>query len=631
MSFDNFYNFVNEEWLKTFKLPDNYSEYGTFNEIQDNIDKKLLKILKKLENKNISSDHNIKLLTLLYNEAKDTKTRDKLHLKPLEQIFKLIDSIETLEHFYKILGILSILGFDKFFSLSIGEDMKNNTKYVIYLNQILPGLPSKEYFFEEQYNNIYPFYLEFISSILEELQLSIYIDSLEIYTFEKEIANISLNNEQKRQIDDIYIPITYKKLVNDIPVIKNYFNIYKKIRHDINNFYDKIIVDNYEYFIKLNIIFKNKGINFLKIYLKYFIIISSAKYLSKNINRKVFNFYGKVLSGTKKMKDKKKIILYQISNLLGEILGSLFIKKHYNNKTHKKVSELFDFIIRATKNKIQSCSWLENETKNNALLKINKMICKIGYPKKIKNYSSLDLTDLNYYNMILIINLFNSKINLNKLGSKIDKDEWFMNCFDVNAYFNPIANEVVFPAGICQYPFFDIKQSFATNLGGLGATIGHEISHAFDDQGRKFDSNGLLKNWWTSNDEKKYNIETNKLIKQFDNLELLGIKLSGSLTLGENIADYSGISIALEALKLGLSKKQEISDDLNDFFIAYAKSWKQKITKKELIKRLTADEHAPAIFRTNQILSNIPDFYKLYQINENHPMFINLEERINLF
>jgi predicted metalloendopeptidase len=624
--FDNFYNLVNSEWFKK-DIPPDYSRYGTFDEIQDTINKKLLNILSNLDNEN--ETYNINLLKNTYKEGINYNKREELKYRPLNRIFKLINNIKSISDVYKILGKLNILGFDIFFHLYISEDIKNNKIYRIHLNQKLEGLPSKEYFFEKQYKDIIPLYKNFLKEILNELGL----DNLDnkIFEFEKEIANITLNNDEKRDIEKNYINITLKELKKKIPEIDNFINNINIIKRDIKKYYDNIILDNLEYFINFNEILKRYDIEFIKNYLKLKILILSSNYLNDKISLLIFNFYGYHISGKQKRKDKEKIILNQLSDMFGEILGELFINKYYNQETDKKVKELCKYIFKAAKTKILSCKWLENKTKNNAIDKLNNIKCKIGYPTKIKNYNNINIHNLNYYDIFLLMNLFYTYHNINKLGRNIEKDEWLMDSFQVNAYYNPVINEIVLPAGICQYPFFDIKQDFAINLGGLGTTIAHEISHAFDDQGRKFDLEGNLTNWWTENDEKRYNKETNKLIKQFNNLKLLDRPISGYLTLGENIADYSGVSIAIEALKLKLYKKQEISQDLNNFFISYAQSWKEKIKKKELLKRLTTDEHAPAIFRTNQILSNIPEFYKLYNIRKGHLMYLSKKKRINLW
>jgi len=620
--FDNFYNFVNMEWFKK-EIPDEYSKYGTFEEMQEKIDANLINILDNLE----PITHEIQLIKHVYAQAFDDKKRDELGTEPLNKIFNMIDNIKTINDIYKTLGKLSIIGFDIFFNLYTSEDIKSSSEYVIHLSQQLEGLPSKEYFFNDNYKDIIPLYKQFINEIGKEINIS----DIDIYEFEKEIANISLNNEEKRDVEANYIKTNINDILKEIPDMRDYFLIFRIIKPNIQDFYNKIILDNLAYFKNLNFIIKRYNIEFIKKYFKIKILIKSSNYLNSKIFNIVFNFHGKIISGRKKPREKKKIILYQISEMLGEILGDLYIKKYYNDDIHKQVINMCNLIFNASKIKILSCSWLDIITKKNAIHKIKNIKCKVGYPTKLHDYSKLFFNNLNFYEILLISNLFYNKIDFDKLSKPIDRDEWLMNCYDVNAYYNPLLNEIVIPAGICISPFFDINKDLSINLGGLGTTIAHEISHAFDDQGRKFDLYGNINNWWTKNDEEKYNRETKKLIRQFNDLQLLNINISGLLTLGENIADYSGVSITIEALKMALRDKQDISQDLLNFFVSYAQTWKQKIRTKQLIKSLTTDVHAPAIFRTNQILSNIPEFYKLFNIKKNHPMYIKKKHRIKLW
>jgi putative endopeptidase len=620
MKFDSYYHFINNSWLNTFTLPNEYSYYGTFDILNNKIEKQLIKIL--------SNNDNI-LLKKFYKKGLDLNTRNKLKLKPLQKIFELIDSINDNTSLSSTLSILNLLGFSVFYNISISDDLKDSKRNIIYISQDSLHLPSKKYYFDEQYLDIRNEYKKFINKILIEIDPN--LDKInDILEFEKKIADITLSNEDKRDIIKTYNVTSFEKLNKLYPFLSftHYFETIKIIRPDIHDFTNEIIIDDFKYFEKLNNILENTSLIFIKLYIKFCVLISSLNFLDEKMEDLNFSFFGMILSGSKKKKSRNKIIISQITPLLGEILGDIYVKKYFSQDTLNEVNILIKNIVKAAEIKINTNDWMSKETKKLAINKLKKIKYKIGFPKKILDYSILNFSNKNYYDIIILTNLFYSKYYLDKLGKVPDNIKWGMASYEVNAYYNPVKNEMVFPAGILQSPFFDINATNEHNYGGIGTVIAHEISHGFDDQGRLFDENGNLINWWNSNDEKNYNIETNKLKNQFDNLKLDGYNISGQLTLGENIADYSAVSICLLALKLSLKNK---SCKLNDFFTSYANIWKYKIRKPEQIKRIASDVHAPGIFRTNQILSNIPEFYDVYNIENNHKMYIHPDLRIKLW
>jgi putative endopeptidase len=345
---------------------------------------------------------------------------------------------------------------------------------------------------------------------------------------------------------------------------------------------------------------------------------------------KVFNFYGKFLSGIQKMKSKKKKCIEFLSSQLGEIISQEYVKKHFSQKSKKFMITIVQNLKNAYRKRISNVSWMDKQTKKKALMKLQKMQYKIGYPDFFKNYNQINIHSKNsFLQNIMIINKFEYDYEMSFLYKKPDKKTWEIMPHEINAYYHPLKNEIVFPAGILQKPFFDLSLSLPEIYGGIGAIIGHEITHGFDDQGKKFDENGNLNNWWTKNDEKQYNENASKIIQQYDNFTIGNLKVNGTLTQGENIADLGGLLISLDALKN--HKKDFTNDDIKTFFESWARNWRYKITKKQLKKNLLTDVHSPNYFRVNGPVIHIDDFHKVYKTSSQDKMFLPKNKRINIW
>ena len=620
MKFNDYYSFINKDWFKNFTIPDDYSRFGTFEEIYLNMENQVGEILNDCSNNQLENSFNNLLLKNMY-----LKLDKKDDISSLNKYFKLIDNCNDLDDILKIIGLFNILNVSLFFNLSIEQDLKDSMTYLIYLNQNSTMLPSKDYYIDDKYNDICIKYKGFINSILKLINMESYGD--QIYEFEKSIALLTLKKEDKRDLDMMYNISNFNE-INRIFNFENFLIYFKILKPDIDKYYNKIIVDNFKYYNDLITLLKNTDLNLIKIYIKYIFIISFGDYLTSDIYDLIFSFFKKELSGVIKPvpENKKKIDI--LSELIGEIISQIYINKYYSEEINQNIKNLIDKIIKSSIDIISKCSWMDPKTKIKAIDKINNIKIKIGYRKKIKNYTSININDLNLIDSITKFNIFYSNFYLNKLGSNPDPDEWHMNSYETNAYYNPLINEIVFPAGILQLPMFSLENSFATNLGGIGSVIAHEISHAFDDQGHKFDKNGNMISWWTKDDENKYLERANNLVDQFNKIKIFDINISGKMTLGENIADYTAVTIIVNVLK---QNNLTTRYNYHQLFSAYAQVWKHKIRKNELIKRLNNDVHAPGRYRTNQILSNINEFYETYNIDENHKMYIKNNNRIKLW
>lgn len=642
-TFKDFYSYTNSNWFKTFSLPDEYSRYSTFNIVLSGIEQKLLHILNNLNFKsNQELDNEQKLIVILFRKITDTDTRNNLGINPLIPLFDLIDSINS-TNLSKTLGILSLLDLNPLISIHPSQDLKNKDTYILNITEPNCVLPSKEYYTDPSYSNIIDKYIDFIAKVLEiiippgsypALPKLNYSLGQKIFYFEKKISQSILPNVMRRDVDNVYNIMEYSEIKKILSQGLGLLDLDKmleplvELKPDLYDYIGKINSYNLDYFNVLNELIED--IDMTKLYLKYFIFIKMGNYLSEKTEELCFDFFDKTIGGVQIQKSIEIKAIDILGGLVGELIGKEYIQSYYNPDTTQYVCDMIDKIKGASCDIIKSCKWMGSKTKSKAIEKINSMNVLVGHSKVFKDYSSLDPNLLNNLDLIGVLNSFSvfySIFYLNKLGSTPDPLEWHMNCYDVNAYYNPIMNQIVFPAGILQKPFFSLDSTFEENLGGIGSVIGHEISHGFDDQGRKFNSKGQLAQWWTDSDISEYDKRVQPIIKQFDSIKLLGYNISGKLTLGENIADYTAVTICVKVLENSNGKTHQYKL----LFKSYANIWKQKIRQEELIKRLQTDPHAPGRFRTNQILSNIPKFIEVFSIDPSHPMFIHENQRVKLW
>jgi len=625
--FSDYYSHTNAHWLKNFSLPEEYSRYSTFHIISTKINNELVQIIKSLKSTDLSQlTFEQKLIVNLYYKLTDYSTRNSLGTSPLQPIFNLINSIDSMGKLSQVLGALTVLDLNPLISIQICQDLKDRDKYIFNITEPNCVLPSKEYYSDPTYTGIRSKYLEFISKCLEKINLPTANPTL-IFEFEKTIANATLPNVERRNVEAIYNIVTYKHIQSLIALdLDKILDSLRILKPDLDSYLNKINSYNFDYFKILS----NLDINLTKQYLQYYVFIKLGKYLSEDSEELIFDFFERTIAGTKKQKSVEIKTIETISEIVGELIEKEYLKLYYNPSISSYVRDMIQKIKHSSAILISSCGWMESKTKIKAIKKIIGMNVLVGHTTVYKDYTALYPTNTTSETLIQLLmdwSVFYSKVHLDKLGKKSDPQEWHMNAYDVNAYYNPIMNQIVFPAGILQEPFFSLNSSFEKNLGGIGTVIAHEISHGFDDQGRKFNLKGQLKEWWTKTDTLNYNTRVQPLIKQFDAIKILGLNVCGKLTLGENIADYTAITICTKVLDLGGASDSQFAE----MFRSYANIWKQKIRQQELVKRLKTDPHAPGSYRTNQILSNIPKFIEIYSLGPTHPMFIPENQRVKLW
>jgi len=637
---EDFYQFVNGGWMRTTEIPSDRSTWGSFHELSKNTDARVLAILEKelsipgpAENK----------AARMFESGMDTQAIEAARLSPLVKLFDRVESLVSIEKLPGVLGYLAAKGFGAIIHFSVHPDLGNSNRYAAYIEVANLGLPEREFYLEdnEKAEQIRKKYMDYIAQLLQSEANYTPSQSKEaanaILTFEKELAARIMTKEERRQIDKLYNPHTIDQLRSLMPL------------WDWDSFFNEMEVSDPERLIVtepifcdyLNSMLPTLSLTTIKHYLTFLLIHHAAPYAHSAIEQAHFDLYARTLEGTENMRPRQERLVKVINQNMGELLGQLFVTKHFPTVAKETALEMTSDIVEAFRNRISSLEWMSQSTKDYALEKLESFKVKIGYPDKWKDYSALDIrtpAEGGSYleNMIAIVN-WNLKRDETRIGKEVDRKEWFMAPQVVNAYYNPMFNEIVFPAAILQPPFFDWEADAAVNYGGIGAVIGHEITHGFDDQGSRFDKEGNLNEWWTNEDRERFQVLTTQLIKQFDGyFPFEDLSVNGTFTLGENIADLGGLSVAYDALQLyykrhGKPDKIDGFTPEQRFFMSWATVWRTKIRPEALRNQIKTDPHPPGMYRAVAAPSNMDSFYHAFQIKEGSKWHRNEDERIKIW
>ncbi|WXR62575.1 M13 family metallopeptidase [Peptostreptococcaceae bacterium AGR-M142] len=628
---DDFYTHVNQQWLNEAVIPKEYSSWSNFTDLRVQSSENIKAIIEELkENKDtLKENSDQEKLVKFYETAINLEKRNEQGVKPLKKYLDTVSTLENYNNIEKTIASLALDGFDTILPVGIDSDLEDSSKNILYIGSAETGL-SRSYYFDNDektlnIQNEYKKYLQKLFTLNNNSDEDAIKKANLVFEFEKKLAENKYTKEESRNIDNLNNPYTLNNIndLNDSIIIKDFL---KELNLENPN---KIIVMNPNYIKALDNILTQNNFDSLKAYLESTLLRKAGSFLSKDFMVCEFDFK-KVFSGVQKMKSDEKIASELIDSLFSEQLGKLYVEKHFSKEAKEDVKNIVEEIILTYKKRIDRLDWMSKETKLKAKEKLDAITIKIGYPDEFETFSDLEIKSYNE-NGSLLSNIINhSKYEIQKnfslLNKDVDKTKWHMSPQTVNAYYNPSNNEIVFPAGILQAPFYSYEASKEANLGGIGAVIGHEISHGFDDQGSRFDKDGNMVNWWTKKDLEEYNKRTKKLAEQYSKYEALdGEFVNGNLTLGENIADLGGVSVALE-----IAKKQKDAN-LDEFFKSYAKIWRNIKTDEIISYLLKNDPHSPGIFRVNGILQNIDEFYETYNITEDDKMFIEKEYRIRIW
>lgn len=637
---DDFYRYVNGQWLVKNKIPNAESRWGSFIMLRYDTEKKLKKIINELlherPRRSFIKGSVEQLVADMYRSATDLKTRRKIGTGPIEPFRKMIAKITTRQALLDLLPFLHRYGVDVFFGAAVDQDAKRSQSHILYLFQSGLGMPDRDYYLSDkpEPTRVREAYIAHATRLLALFGIEKSVATQKVTAvmrIETRLAKASMNKVDLRDPHKTYHKKTLRALAAHTPGLRWRAYLEKLGAGSPTS----LILCQPDFFREVWKILNEAPLADLKAYLEWHLLSESASLLSEPFVRENFR-YAQALSGQKKMRPLWRRGLGAVNGIVGEALGQLYVRKHFTSEAKRMMNGLVDDLFAAYAERIKKLDWMSPATKRKALAKLRRMTRKIGYPSRWKGYRGLDIRPDDYAGNILRSELFEHRRAMRKLGKPVDRTEWFMSPQTVNAYFNPGLNEIVFPAAILQKPFFDPAADAAVNYGAIGYTIGHEITHGFDDQGSKFDGKGNLKGWWTKSDRVRFDRKASVIARQYDGYEVApGMKVNGKLTLGENIADLGGISIAFDAYTKHLEKagRKDLGGFTPEqrFFLGCAQG-ERELARPEILKTIVmTDPHSPAEFRVNGPLSNLPEFYEAFGLKKGDKLYRELGKRARIW
>lgn len=640
---DDFNRYVNGTWLDKTEIPADRTRWGSFDELRKNTDDDVMAILKEaIKDKTINPNSDQAKAINLYKTVLDTVSRNKAGIDPLKPYLTKINSVQNADQLVALLAEMEPEMGLGFFGSYIGADAKNSNKNVIYVGTGSLGLPDRDYYVSDAPDNKekrekYVAHVTRMLQYLGESEATANTNAKKILALETKMSTATLDRVQRRDRRNTYNPMSFADLQKLAPTVKwdTYF-----LSVGIGKV-DSLVVSQPKYLQTVETILKDNQIEDWKAYMRWTALRGSAGLLSTDIENANFDFYGKTLTGAVKQRPAEERALAIVNGRLGEALGKLYVAKKFPPEAKAKAQDMIANVMQAFNNRIDNLPWMTKATKENAKIKLNKFRVKIGYPDKWKDYSALEVKSPEqggtYFENSKMYARWSHKKNIEKMGKPVDKEEWGMSPQTVNAYFSPTNNEIVFPAAILQPPFYDYRADEAVNYGGIGAVIGHEISHGFDDSGSRYNADGNLVNWWSDEDLKQFTTLGSALADQYSALEPLpGIFVDGKFTLGENIGDLGGVNAAFDGLQIYL--KENGNPGLIDgftpeqrFFISWATIWRSKMRDEAIKNQVKTDPHSPGMYRAYVPLQNVEAFYKAFNILPHNGMYLPFEKRVKIW
>jgi endothelin-converting enzyme/putative endopeptidase len=630
---DDFYERINFGWLENTEIPDDQSNYGSFSKLDDDAKAAIRKIIEAA-----AADENAtgpaQQVGNLYRSYMNVDARNKAGIQPVEPMLEKVASASDKSEWMRVAGELSKIGVGQIFGGYIGPDVRKSTEYTVYVSQGGTTLPDRDYYLVDNEQN---------RAVLAEFET--YIHDMMVFAGH---PNPAAAAQDVIALETLLAGAQWTRIENRDPVAR--YN--KKSNEEIKSLLSNMdwaaylegseiperefwIVGQPSFFQASNEIFKAASLEQLKAFLLFSVIDNQAPFLSEEIEKRHFDFHATVLSGIEAQKPLWRRGVELCNGLLGMPVGQLYVEENFPPEAKTRMDELVKNLRKAFAKRIEGLDWMGDGTKKQALEKLSMFTAKIGYPDKWKDYSSVTTSADDLIDNLLAVAKFEHQYELNKLGQPIDRTEWFMSPQTINAYYNPTMNEIVFPAAILQPPFFDLNADDAVNYGGIGAVIGHELSHGFDDKGSQYDGNGNLRDWWTPEDREEFMKRANQLVAQYSNYyPFEDMAVQGELTLGENIGDLGGLNVAYAAYQESLGGNEAVEiDGLSGnerFFAGWAQVWRRKYREQELRKRLLTDPHSPSRYRCNGIVANMDVFYETFGVKDGD-IYIKPEDRVKIW
>lgn len=633
---DDFFRYVNGKWIGENPIPTDESRWGSFDILRVNVEQQLKEIVEGLTPKN----ENERRIRDFYATGMDVEKRNRLGIEPLAELFAKIDAVKNNDDLAAAVGYLHRLGAGVWWTPSSEQDEKQSEVVAMHLYQGGLGLPDRDYYLndDEKSKKIRADYMAYMQDMVKRIGGS-GDTAQEVMALETELARASMTRVELRDVEKMYNKMSPAELVVLTPRI-HWQKYFEAIDIPMPAYF---IVGQPKFFAVVDQLFETLSLDRIKIYLRWQVLNNFATFLTDELERKSFDFYSRTFRGAKDMKPLWRRVLSMADALLDEMLGRLYVERHFGTEAKQKINALVDHLGAAYRTRIERLDWMSEETKKKAIEKLMAVSRKLGYPDVWKDMSALEVETGSYVQNVMYAQVFEFDRKMREVGGPVNRNEWFMPPQMVNAYYQPPLNEIAFPAAILQPPFFDPTADDAVNFGGIGSVIGHELTHGLDDKGSLFDAHGNLKNWWTPEDKTRFEAKAAHLAEQFDKYEPVpGVHVNGKLTLGENIADLGGLLIALDGLELSLKEKVAKGDAAatapidgltpqQRFFINYAITERSQ-SREELARlRLQTDPHAPSEFRVNGPVSNMDEFYTAFGVKAGDKLWRAPEDRVKIW
>ena len=634
---DDFYMYATGGWQEANPIPDEHSRYGTFDKLRENNQEQVQGLIEELGAEDHQQGTNAQKVGDLYSMGIDEAKLNAEGYEPIKSILAEIEAATSKEDIVRLMAEINKFAASPFFGFGVGPDTKNSTMNIAHIYQSGIGMGGREYYTEQDDKSKH-LRQEYVNMMRAQFQNIGYTEAdaakaaSAAMAIETELAENHFTKEERRQPEKNYHKIKFVDLEKEVAPF-NWAYYFEQV--GANGLEDLNVSQIEPVRAAINIIEK-ESIENLKSYLNWIVIRSSANYLSDDFVNTSFDFYGKTMSGSKEIRPRWKRSIDAVNGALGEAVGQLYVERYFPEEAKERMLTLVNNLKESLGERISNLEWMSDETKEKAHEKLSTFIVKIGYPDKWKDYSSLEVKDDSYYANMKRASEFRYNEMMDDLGKPVDKTKWHMSPQTVNAYYSPSSNEICFPAGILQPPFFYMNADDAVNYGGIGVVIGHEMTHGFDDQGRKFDKEGNLNDWWTAQDADNFDERARVLVDYFDNIVVIDtVRANGTFTLGENIADHGGLQISLNAYnKTKEVKSGELIDGFTPeqrFFLSYATLWGGNVRDAEILRLTKIDPHSLGKWRVNGALPHIDAWYDAFDIQETNALYLPKEKRASIW
>ncbi len=632
---DDLFRHVNGKWIERTEIPSDKARYGSFYLLAEEAEKAVRDII--IESQSADPGTEGRKVGDLYASFLDEARIQALGAKPIAEAIAEAEKVDSIDSLLETLGRLERGGSSGFFQVFVDNDPGQPERYLVFLEQGGLGLPDESYYREEKFAEIRTKYLAFVERMLGLAGLDDpAARAARIVALETELATHHWDNVANRDSEKTYNPMLWSA-ANDLAGAID-MDVWLNALGVPDHSFDEVVVRQPSFMSGLETVLTAENLPAWRDWLAWQVIRSNAAYLSSDFVETNFDFYGKTLTGTPELRARWKRGVSLVEGALGEAVGRIYVERHFPEAAKTAMDVLVANLVEAYRQSITGLEWMGEATRARAIDKLEKFTPKIGYPVKWRDYSSLEIDASDLIGNVRATNEFEFQRELGKIGKPLDRDEWFMTPQTINAYYNPGFNEIVFPAAILQFPFFDETRDAAANYGAIGAVIGHEIGHGFDDQGSKYDGDGRLTDWWTPEDRAAFEDRTKSLIEQYNALaprQVPDHHVNGALTIGENIGDLGGLSIAWKAYLISLAGQEPpVIDGLTGaqrFFLSWAQAWQLKARDEEVVRLLSIDPHSPNEFRCNQIVRNIDEFYDTFEVTESDALWLDPKDRVTIW